>query len=158
MIKCEHKSISNGREICSVASSWADELPAATTEAACKVCQSCSSPMSLNRVTVSLGQSTLRKLSPERCKQREPESIQYLVEKSTAGESVKRFVSSTVEWIKQGRPERSDAEVKEILKICNACQHWSNHSCDLCGCNIGESGGWTNKARRATEHCPEGHW
>jgi hypothetical protein len=28
----------------------------------------------------------------------------------------------------------------------------------LCGCEINESTGWTNKARRSTEHCPKGHW
>lgn len=158
MINCEHLEHHKGLNFCRVASRWAEGLPVPVTEAACKVCLGCSRPKEFNRVTVSLGQGKLMRDSFELAKHKEPESLQYLHESIGIAEGVKRYVDSTTQWVKEGRPERTDDEVKAVLKICRACDDWSGHSCKLCGCEINESNGWTNKARRTTEHCPKGHW
>ena len=155
---CEHLSHRDGLNFCGVAAKWTEGIPVPVTEAACKVCLGCSRPKEFNRVTVSLGQSRLRTENHELYQSREPESLEYLHEGVKMSEGVRRYIDSTVEWVKEGRPERTDAEVGAILKICHACEEFQNGSCKMCGCTVNDSTGWTNKARRTTEHCPKGHW
>lgn len=157
MIDCDHLEHHEGLNFCNVAKAWAEGVPVPVTEAACKVCLGCPMPKSLNRVTVSIGMARLRTENPETYERKTPESIQYLVDVG-AGEAVKRYVQSTTEWVQAGRPSRTDDEVLAILKVCGGCEEWTGHSCKICGCEINDSTGWTNKARRTTEHCPKGNW
>lgn len=158
MIECEHLEHQEGLNFCKVASQFAG-VSAPVTEAACKVCVGCPSPRSLNRVTVSIGLAKLVTHDKEAHQHKMAEALPYLVD-VTATEAVKRYVQSTADWVAQGRPSRSDEEVKVILKICRSCDQWDQAAskCKLCGCQVNESNGWTNKARRVTEHCPEGKW
>lgn len=78
---------------------------------------------------------------------------------------VKRYLTSTSEWVKAGLPERSDEEVNELLAICMGCEYFipsnaeaNNGTCALCGCACNQKGGVFNKLRRSTESCPEGKW
>jgi hypothetical protein len=69
-------------------------------------------------------------------------------------------------WIAAGRPERSDAEVKEIFnKFCNKpskpCSWYDpdRKLCKGCGCNVSENGQPAlNKIKMATQHCPQNLW
>lgn len=154
---CEHLSKHEGLLFCGVAQQWAEGIPVPVTEAACKVCMSCSKPKQLNRVTVSIAVARIKTENHDLWIKKQPEMLEHFDE-PTLPEKARRYISSTVDWLEQGRPQRTDEEVKAILKICRSCDEWENHSCRLCGCNIDESSGWTNKARRITEHCPKGHW
>jgi len=64
-------------------------------------------------------------------------------------------------WVAAGRPKRSDEEVEQILVICQGCDWYdpSQKRCKGCGCKV-TKGAWAvlNKAKMATEHCPQGRW
>ena len=157
MDKCEHRREHEGLIFCDVAKEWAEGLDIPVTLAACKVCLGCPKPKQINRVTVSIAMARLSRDNHELFVKKQPETLEHLVE-PTMSEKAVRYIESTAQWVAEGRPERTDAQVEAVLKICRACDNWSGHSCELCGCEINESTGWTNKARRSTEHCPKGHW
>ncbi len=63
-------------------------------------------------------------------------------------------------WRKAGYPVRSDDEVASVLAICqsNVCGHFNakRSKCGLCGCPVNlNPGAQFNKARMATEGCPD---
>lgn len=148
----------DGRETCRVASYWAG-IPVPTNPEACKVCVGCPVPRGLNRVTVSLAMGELRETDPDTYERKTPLSLEYLIPPG-APESVVRYARSTTEWVRQGRPTRTDTEVAQILEICQGCPEWlaEQSACRLCGCHINSGNGWTNKARRLNEHCPKEKW
>ena len=64
-------------------------------------------------------------------------------------------------WQAAGRPTRADAEVAAVLAICEACPRFrqDKRTCTVCGCRVnGSRWALVNKARMATEECPEGRW
>lgn len=154
---CDHRSEFDGTLFCEVAKEWAEGIPIPVTDSACKVCMGCQNPKQLNRVTVSIAISKIRTENYALYLQKQPEMLRHFDE-PTLPEKARRYIASTVEWLEQGRPQRTDLEVSVILNICRSCDEWKNGQCGLCGCRMDESSGWTNKARRLTEHCPKGHW
>lgn len=154
---CEHRTEHDELLFCEVAKEWAEGMPVPVTEAACKVCLGCSKPKQPNRVIVSLAIAKLRRDNYDLYVKKQPEMLEHFDE-PTLPEKARQYIASTKDWLSEGRPERTDLEVQAILKICRSCDEWENGQCRLCGCQINESSGWTNKARRTTEHCPKGHW
>ena len=84
-----------------------------------------------------------------------------------------RYGMAVAQWIKAGRPERSDAEVDQLLADhCSQCELFQNGHCShaSCGCAVKStadetaafigrlvslvSPAFSNKLRMATEHCP----
>lgn len=65
-------------------------------------------------------------------------------------------------WVLAGRPERTDAEAKEIwLKYCSKCTWYDpdRKLCKGCGCNVSANGQPAlNKIKMATQHCPQKFW
>lgn len=148
--------------VCQVASDWASGLVVQVTDQACKVCQGCPVPMQLNRVTVSLAVETTRQQKPDDYKAILARSIPYL-DKVGNMEAVARFGEATTNWMAQGCPVRSDSEVAKVLQTCKSCEHYKKNTedsgtCQLCGCAVNMYGGFINKAKRSTEHCPINKW
>lgn len=165
IMKCNYLS----NDCCGVASGLVQihmdgySIECKTTAEACNACNEGKSPQSSNDVTASLAISNL--LKHDRQKGVElAKKIRGLIKKEISSKMVKAYLDSTSKWIKQGRPERQDEEVASILKICesNKCGKYrvtANKSwCGSCGCSLSEGSAVVNKIRRATEHCPEGHW
>ena len=46
----------------------------------------------------------------------------------------------------------SKEEVKDRLSICNACEHYSDNKCSLCGCFL------SFKIKLENSNCPIGKW
>jgi len=65
-------------------------------------------------------------------------------------------------WIKSGRPERSEEDVKKIhTNFCEKCDWFDREAsrCRGCGCKVTSEGAAVlNKIRMQTEHCPRGLW
>jgi hypothetical protein len=65
-------------------------------------------------------------------------------------------------WIKAGRPERSEEEVKRIhSNFCEKCDWYDQDAgrCRGCGCRVKAAGAAVlNKIRMGTEKCPKGLW
>jgi hypothetical protein len=157
MMDCEFKYDSEGGSFCIVATSIAEGEHASVTDAACKVCLSCDRPKDMNRVTVSLGLTALRKKSTELFLRKYPMVEQHLRQPDTP-ETIKRYLQSTKDWIISGAKERSDEDVAKLMNICNSCEQYKEGVCKLCGCYVNDGSSWTNKLRRDNEHCPLGKW
>lgn len=73
------------------------------------------------------------------------------------------YAAAVSRWLSAGSPRRADAEVADLLAICQACPtaryDAARGACNKCGCRVNSSG-WAlvNKLRMATESCPDGHW
>jgi hypothetical protein len=68
------------------------------------------------------------------------------------------LANSMTKWIAAGTPRRTLGEIEERLKICQACPHFINDHCQLCGCPCVERNQILNKLALATETCPVGKW
>ena len=149
----------DGQRTCRVATYWAEGNPVPVTEGACQVCVGCPVPRGLNRVTVSLAMGKLAQVAPAIYQAKLPAAAPHLIP-AGAPESVVRYAQATADWVKTGRPTRTDTEVAKILEICQGCPQWlaEQGACRLCGCHINSGGPWTNKARRLNEHCPQEKW
>jgi len=70
------------------------------------------------------------------------------------------YYGAVRDWIKAGRPKRTDEQVKYIFETyCSGCKKYDKktHSCKVCGCSVNQdSKGLANKLRMATEACPLG--
>ena len=134
-----------------------------TTEEACNACNEGKSPQSANDVTASLAISSLLKHDRERGIDL-AKRLRNLIKKEVSAKMVRSYLESTTSWIKAGRPERQDEEVAGILEICESNKFGkyrvtANKSwCGSCGCSLSKGSAVVSKIRRATEHCPEGHW
>jgi len=67
------------------------------------------------------------------------------------------FTKESYEYIKEGRPKRSDEEKAKVILMCQQCEFYVPQTklgprCKKCGCNMNV------KARWATAHCPIGKW
>ncbi|KPK54278.1 MAG: hypothetical protein AMS22_06135 [Thiotrichales bacterium SG8_50] len=65
-------------------------------------------------------------------------------------------------WIKAGRPIRTDTEVNHLhATYCSQCNWYDKKSqrCKGCGCKVrAEGAALMNKIRMETEHCPRDFW
>lgn len=159
MAECVQILEIDGQPTCRVANHWAEGRPVPVNESACKMCVGCSVPRGINRVTVSLAIGQLAKVAPAIYRAKLADAAPHLVSPG-APEKLVRYVQATADWVKAGRPTRTDGEVAQILEICQACPEWlaEKGSCRLCGCYINSGTAWTNKARRLNEHCPQEKW
>jgi hypothetical protein len=70
------------------------------------------------------------------------------------------YKNALVRWQKEGRPTRSDEQVKKLFeKHCQTCNWYDSTKgrCKGCGCVVSLGGlAVTNKLRMATERCPQG--
>lgn len=83
-------------------------------------------------------------------------------------QKVFNFTVAYAEWVKAGKPLRTDERVSELFQICSNCPtqkyiRKSEHhgECDECGCRIiNRSPQETilNKLAWPTTGCPDGHW
>lgn len=75
---------------------------------------------------------------------------------------VVRFGVALWRWWRGGFKRRTDAEIEELLAICQDCpsdmHDAERSSCKACGCPVAAPGRWRNKLAFATETCPRGHW
>jgi hypothetical protein len=72
-----------------------------------------------------------------------------------------RWAKEVKNWVKAGRPKRSDEQVEDILSVCDECSWYMKDArrCRGCGCNVNDGAfAVLNKARMATAHCPQGKW
>ncbi len=68
------------------------------------------------------------------------------------------FASAMLRWTSSGMPRRTQAEIDERLTICQACPHFADNHCRVCGCPCVETNQLVNKLALATEACPLGKW
>ena len=74
---------------------------------------------------------------------------------------VKKWTAALLRWRAAGYPKRTGAEVGAILLICEDCDQYAiaEHRCKICRCGVSTAGlAVFNKARLATERCPENKW
>jgi hypothetical protein len=70
-----------------------------------------------------------------------------------------RFWKERQEWIKAGRPIRTEKRIEELYDdFCKPCPFFQNDSCGKCGCRIKRKGTKLNKLAWATTRCPDGRW
>lgn len=159
---CEHLLNVNNNDTCSLSSNLVNER-VRVTPGACETCLKGPNPKSINKVTVSLALYQIKDRDPERYAHMVSQYKHHLAPPTTV-EKVKSYAESTAEWMLDGFATRTDEEVAEIFKICEDCDpHYIKYSemsgtCNLCGCNVNLYNGFTNKIKRANEHCPLGKW
>jgi hypothetical protein len=105
-------------------------------------------------------------VNPDICKACDQETAEHM---ATLPEMGVGYANEVKEWIRAGRPVRSDEEVAERLKICKgdpengipACKLFDpeREACKKCGCAMNDSS-WAlrNGIRMATKICPMGLW
>jgi hypothetical protein len=109
---------------------------------------------------------TGHKINPEICKACDQETAEHM---ASIGEKAIGYANEVKQWIKAGRPVRSDEEVAERLEICRGnpekgipmCQLFdpNKEACMKCGCAMNNSS-WPlrNGIRMATKICPMKLW
>jgi hypoxanthine phosphoribosyltransferase len=74
-------------------------------------------------------------------------------------EKIINYSKAVTTHISSGMETRSQEEIERIYKICEACPHFVNNSCALCGCTISKNpNAFRNKVAMASEQCPIGKW
>ena len=74
-------------------------------------------------------------------------------------EHVSHYATALARWTAAGFPTRTQAEVDACLAVCQTCEHYTGGRCRKCGCCVNKSKmAVLNKAKMATEACPEGKW
>ena len=79
----------------------------------------------------------------------------------TLAAKVVHYAEAVAGHIAGGCQTRTDGEVSDLLKICEACEHFlpDKGSCGICGCKCNRNASaWTNKLRMKTQKCPKGKW
>ena len=74
--------------------------------------------------------------------------------------TLQTWAEAVDEWIRAGRPIRSDMEIQDIYNVfCSPCPLFHRNTCLECNCNVRPKG-WAifNKIKMATQHCPKGYW
>jgi hypothetical protein len=73
-----------------------------------------------------------------------------------------KYAKATGRWFIDGRPVRSEAEIRLIYdECCKVCDYFNakKRTCNICKCRVRRSGpAIANKIAMATEHCPESKW
>lgn len=71
------------------------------------------------------------------------------------------YLTAVGRWFASGLKRRPAAEVRRLLAICQACEHFTRDDtdtdrgiCSKCGCGCAASGVLFNKLAMRTEHCP----
>ncbi len=94
-------------------------------------------------------------------KRQQAEAIELGKSLGWTGKDAKHWAAALLQWNKAGRPKRTDEEVQYIVWICEACEKYKadEKRCRLCRCGV-STGDMAifNKARLATEHCPQNKW
>jgi hypothetical protein len=90
------------------------------------------------------------------------------VVKHVAAEQAVNLATATANWIKAGRPTRTDAECETIHKICQECEFFDSvqDRCKVCGCGLSPESavGWIklmgipDAIRMKTKSCPLKKW
>lgn len=52
----------------------------------------------------------------------------------------------------------SEEDISHRLSICNACEHYQDNVCLLCGCAIVREKNYKNKLAQKSANCPDGRW
>lgn len=111
-----------------------------------------------------------KKVTCDDCKQCEGELVQLdgslkahpTPETPALISQARTYWKAVKKWVAEGRPVRSDAEVKKIhANYCLQCDWYDKPSqrCKGCGCKVKPAGkALLNKAKMATEHCPRDFW
>lgn len=72
------------------------------------------------------------------------------------------YLYAVKNWIQEGRPTRTDAEVKHLHdQYCSKCDWYDTEQqrCKGCGCKTrAEGAALLNKLRMSTQHCPKQLW
>jgi hypothetical protein len=80
----------------------------------------------------------------------------------TFTDKVKNYASAVQKWVANGRPTRTEEEVKEIFENhCSKCNLYDREkeSCNSCGCAVNTKDfPLVNKIKMKTEVCPLGQW
>jgi len=85
--------------------------------------------------------------------------LKITVESPPLKQKIVTYASALKEWVAAGSPTRSSIEIKQILKICQACSAYNKGVCNSCGCRVTNSEwGILNKIRMKTQHCPRKKW
>lgn len=63
-----------------------------------------------------------------------------------------RLVTALTNWVAKGMAFTPPEELTKRQGLCNTCEHFTGHRCQLCGCFT------EAKQRMATEKCPIGKW
>ncbi len=95
-------------------------------------------------------------------KRQEAEAIELGKSLGWTFEDAIHWAAALVRWQKAGRPQRSNDEVKSIVKICEACEEYKADEmrCQICRCGVSRKSKLPifNKAALETEHCPQQKW
>jgi len=104
---------------------------------------------------------TGHKINPEICKACDQETATEMAELGLVGKALK-WGNAVKRWVREGRPVRSDEEVKEIFEThCKPCELYDpeTHGCKKCGCAVNtDTAPLGNKLKMKTEVCPMGLW
>lgn len=93
-----------------------------------------------------------------------PHNYSYLSVECPAASPVQQFKNYAVavtQHIATGMGTRTDAEVNDILAICQQCEHFNitGGYCRICGCRCNANKSpFTNKLRMKSQKCPKGKW
>ncbi len=112
--------------------------------------------------------ATKKPPTPEEIASQKAEAIRQEAEAIELGKSLGwtfedaiHWAVALVRWQKAGRPQRTDEEVQYIVWICEACDDYKadEKRCKICRCGVSTGDmAICNKARLATEHCPQNKW
>lgn len=77
-------------------------------------------------------------------------------------EQLLSYKGALSEWVKAGKPTRTQQEVEKIIeKFCKKCDWYDRkaHRCKGCGCKVSKSSiAIINKVKMGNQHCPKGLW
>lgn len=77
----------------------------------------------------------------------------------SAGTLIVNYAKAVAVHVSSGGQTRTDAEVSELLKVCETCEFFQNGVCRVCGCRVNSgSSAFANKLRMKTQRCPKGKW
>lgn len=78
------------------------------------------------------------------------------------GEKVRNYFGAVRRWVANGKPSRSEEEIKELFEAnCQGCERYDEkrHACKNCGCAVStDASPLANKLAMASEHCPLGRF
>lgn len=69
-----------------------------------------------------------------------------------------RFVMHFARHAAKGMPKATRQQIENRLAICNACEHFKDDRCELCGCRCGNRKQFLNKLAWSDQTCPDGRW
>ena len=98
-------------------------------------------------------------VNPEICNRCDSETREH---EANFGDKVKNYFGAVRRWVANGRPTRSEEEIKVLFEDhCQGCSRYDpdKHACKNCGCKVSkDSSPLANKLAMASEHCPLGRF